>query len=246
MTISAAEKERYTRQMAIHEWGEEGQEKLRDSSVFIAGAGGLGCPVATSLALAGVGRLVICDCDTVEHSNLNRQFLHNEADVELEKAQSAAYSLKQLNSSCEVEAVTAYIDGANIATLAAGCDIIVDCLDNLEARMALNGYCVEHTIPLVHGGLWGFDGRLSFLHPPETPCLRCLYQDALPESTIPVAGVTPIIMGGMQAAEVLKYLLNMGQLTRGRMILCSLDTMTFHELPAARDEDCPVCGAMAP
>lgn len=242
MTLSAREQERYKRQIHIHQWGEEGQRKLKNNSVFIAGAGGLGCPVATSLALAGVGRLVICDSDHVEVSNLNRQFLHTENDLNIGKSLSAANSLAELNPNTAVTHITALIDDTNVASLVNGCDIIVDCLDNLEGRMALNNYSVHNNIPLVHGGVWGLEGRLTFHNPPHTPCLRCLYHEALPDAVIPVAAVTTLVIGAMQATEVIKYLLGIGNLATGRLILCSLDSMTFHELQTEKDQNCPVCG----
>lgn len=245
MVLSEREQERYKRQLHIHQWGEEGQQKLKEKSVFIAGAGGLGCPVATSLALAGVGRLVVCDSDHVEVSNLNRQFLHTESDLEIEKSLSAANSLAELNPNTKTIHLTATIDDATVASLVDGCDIIVDCLDNLEGRMALNTYSVHNNLPLVHGGVWGLEGRLTFHNPPTTPCLRCLYHEALPDSIIPVAAVTTFVIGAMQATEVIKYLLGMGNLATGRLILCSLDSMSFHELPTEKDPNCPVCGNRA-
>jgi adenylyltransferase/sulfurtransferase len=136
-------------------WDEDTQKKLKNSKVFIAGVGGLGCPAALNLAIAGVGHIVLCDSDTVDITNLNRQFLHQEANVGVDKTSSARDTLKALNSEVLFETFSQKIIAENVEALVGDADIIIDCLDNFTGRFVLNQYVVEHGIPMVHGAVWG-------------------------------------------------------------------------------------------
>jgi adenylyltransferase/sulfurtransferase len=228
--------------MALDGWGERGQEKLSSASVFIAGAGGLGSTVAYHLAAAGVGTLRIADRDKVELSNLNRQILHSDARIGAPKAFSAQQTLTAFNPSLKIMAEAVEITAANIADLAATPDLIIDCLDNFESRLVLNDYCCSADVPLIHAGIWGVTGQVTFIHPPETPCLRCIFPRSLPKTITPVIGATAGIIGAIQAMEALKYLTGIGTLLKGKMLCFDGNDMSTNQLPLQRDPNCRVCG----
>lgn len=235
---------RYHRQMLIPGWGQDGQARLKAATVFIAGAGGLGSPVALYLAAAGVGRLRICDADTVELSNLNRQILHSDARIGMLKAQSAARTLRETNPSIQVEPLAVYLNPDNAQSVIGRPDIVVDCLDNYETRYLLNYYCIAYHIPLVHGAVWGMFGQLTFLSPPETPCLRCLVPEAPPKAVFPVVGVTPGLIGCLQAMEVLKFLTGAGTNLKGKLLTFDGVDGAFLSLNIHRARGCPDCGQL--
>ena len=172
-SLTNEERERYHRQMILSGWGEEGQKKIKQATVFIAGAGGLGSPVAIYLAAAGVGRLRISDFGKPELSNLNRQILHNEKDIGKNKAISAKETLTNINPRVEVENISDKIERENISQLVGDAQIIVDCMDNFPTRHILNEYAVKTGLPFVHAGVSGMSGQITFIHTPETPCLYC-------------------------------------------------------------------------
>lgn len=232
---------RYHRQMLLRDWGEAGQQKVKAARVFIAGAGGLGSPVAIYLAVAGVGEIRICDLDAIELSNLNRQILHPDARLGQPKALSAAKTLAALNPAISIVPFTQYLNETNLDRIAGRPDIIVDCLDNYETRYLLNRYCLRHHIPLVHGAIWGWSGQLSFLQPPQTPCLRCLAPEPPPQETFPVVGATAGLVGSMQAMETLKYLTGVGELLKNKLLLLDGEEMFFAEVKVERKPDCPDC-----
>lgn len=240
--LTEDEKIRYNRQMMIEGWGEEGQQKLKDSTVLIAGAGGLGCPVSIYLAVAGVGKMRICDLDRIELSNLNRQIHYTQAQVGHFKAESAGSRLRELNSEVRVETFTDYLDENSIEEIAGDADIILDCLDNFETRFLLNRYCIEKGIPLVHGAVWGLSGQVTFLRPPETPCLECIFPEIPPKTLFPVLGATPGLVGCIQAMEALKYLTGTGTNVENRLLMFDGDDMDWRSFNIKRLPDCPVCG----
>jgi adenylyltransferase/sulfurtransferase len=244
MEFSELELKRYDRQMRIDGWGVEGQKRLRAATVFIAGAGGLGSPVALSLAAAGVGTLRIVDCDSVDWSNLNRQVLHDPSRVGLRKVISARQTIERLNPLVRVEPIDAFIDESSVDALVGPSDIIVDCMDNFPTRFALNECALRKGIPLVYGSVWGMDGRLSFLHPPETPCLRCIFPEAPPKEVFPVVGATPAVIGSLQALETLKYLTRTGHNLKGKLLSWDGDLMQFDAYTVKPDPDCPACAAV--
>jgi adenylyltransferase/sulfurtransferase len=222
-------------------FGEDGQAGLKGSSVLIAGAGGLGSPVAYYLAVAGVGHIRIVDHDRVERSNLNRQILHGEGSVGVFKTDSARDSLMRLNPDISIDARSVTIDEATIGSLCDQIDVIVDAMDNYPARYLLNRMAIERDIPLVHGAIHGFNGQATTIIPGETACLRCLFPDPPPKETFPVIGVTPGIIGLIQAHEVLKYLLGIGTLLRNRLVLWDGLSCSLEELPVERDPHCEDC-----
>jgi len=233
---------RYARQTLIHGWGDEGQRKLKEATVVVVGAGGLGSPMSIYLAVAGVGHIVICDADKVELSNLNRQILHSDARIGHDKADSAAQTLRELNPAITITSHRQRIDSSNIARIVGKPAIIVDCLDNYETRYLLNTYAIEVGVPLVHGAIWGLLGQVTFIQPPQTPCLRCLAPEPPPKSVFPVLGATPGLIGCIQAMEVLKYLTGVGQNLRGRLLFIDGEDMSFNTLTFARVPNCPACG----
>jgi len=233
---------RYDRQIIIDGFGEQGQKKLREASVFIAGAGGLGSPAAIYLAAAGVGKLRIVDRDKVDLSNLNRQVLHWDKDVGKVKIESAKEKLQMLNQDVTIEALEETISEENVYELVDGCDLIVDALDNFPTRYLLNKFALEQNIPFFHGGVYGFEGRAMTVIPGKSSCFRCLYRKGAPEFKFPVIGVTPAVIGCIQATEVIKYLVGIGELLTDRLLVYDGLGMTFMEMKLKKDPDCEDCG----
>jgi len=243
--LSEYEQTRYNRQMLIAGWGEPGQLKLKQSSVFVAGAGGLGSPVAIYLAVAGIGEIRICDADTVELSNLNRQILHTDARIGASKAASAAKTLGELNPTIKLVTFADYLNNDNVERIVGKPDIVVDCLDNYETRYLLNAYCIAHNIPFVHGAVSGLVGQVTFLYPPETPCLRCIFPAAPPKEVFPVVGVTPGLIGCIQAMEAVKFLTGVGVTLKKRLGILDGEDMTFISVDVERQPSCPACAHLA-
>ncbi len=243
--LTPEERERYDRQIMIHEVGPEGQEKLKQSRVLIAGAGGLGSAIALYLAAAGVGTIRLVDHDSVALSNLNRQILHWEEDLGRKKVLSAQRKLNRLNPHLKIEAVEETLTENNISRLAEGCQAMVDALDNLPARYLLNRCAIQKKIPFFHGAVQGFEGRVLTILPGETACLRCMYRGSIPEEKIPVIGVTPAIIGCIQATEVIKYLLGIGRLLTNRLLLYDGLEALFTEFSIQKNPECDHCGSLA-
>lgn len=237
--LSTRETERYQRQMMM--FGEKGQAALKESSVLIAGAGGLGSPVAYYLAVAGVGHIRIVDNDRVERSNLNRQILHGEPDIGVLKVESAQEKLGRINPDITIDSHNTTISQQTIKSLVGGIDLIVDAMDNYPARYILNRAALDHHIPLMHGAIHGLNGQATTIIPGKTACLRCLIPHSPPKETFPVLGVTPGIIGLIQAHEVLKYLLGVGGLLENRLVLWDGQSCTLEELAIERDPVCEDC-----
>ena len=240
--FSERELERYKRQMML--FGEDGQERLKKSHIFIAGAGGLGSPVSIYLAVAGVGTITIVDRDVVDRTNLNRQILHADRDIGKKKTVSAEEKLRELNPDITVNAIDATIDASNAAQLIGNADGIVDAMDNYPTRYLLNDVAIAKEIPLFHGGIRGFYGQATTIIPGISPCLKCIFKKAPPEEVFPVVGVTAGIIGAVQANEVIRYLLGSGELLTGRLFIW--DGMQAHaeEIRVECNPACEACSGM--
>jgi adenylyltransferase/sulfurtransferase len=241
--LTKKELERYDRQIMIPGFGAAGQEKLKKAKVFIAGAGGLGSPVAIYLAAAGIGTLRIADHDIVELSNLNRQVLHWDKDVGGKKVASAAAKLKKFNPDIRIETCAETITEANAAGLVGDSDMIVDAMDNLPTRYLLNRTAIQKNIPFFHGAVYGFEGRAMTIIPGKSACLNCLYHGAIvPEEKFPVIGVAPAVIGCIQATEVIKYIVGLGELLTDRLLNYDGLRMKFTEFSIKKDPGCEHCG----
>ena len=235
------ELERYRRQLAIPEIGEEGQHKLAASSVLVAGAGGLGGPLLYALAGAGVGRLVVVDGDTVSLSNLNRQFLFDQADLGRSKAEAAARRLSAFNPDLRVEGVEAWLDEKTGMELLADCQLAVAAVDNLPARLALNAACAKRKIPLVNGGVEGWYGSVMAVEFGKTPCLACCYAGTTPEEGGQALGAVTGAVASLMATVALQMLLGHNPIP-GEMLLYDGKRLELDRVPVERSTGCPVCG----
>lgn len=234
--------ERYSRQVLIPGFGEEGQRRLRRASAVVVGLGGLGSPSSLYLAAAGVGRITLVDSEEVEESNLNRQILHWTRDVGRPKGESAAEKLRELNPEVRVEVVGERLTEGNAGRILKG-DVVVDGLDNYETRYLVNSHCVRKGIPFVHAAVEGLTGQLLTVVPGKGPCLRCVIPEPPPPKPLfPVLGATPGVMGCLQAMEAIKLLTGLGKPLVGRLLLFEGRTMTFEEAEVRRNPGCPVCG----
>ena len=235
------ERKRYDRQIMIKDIGEKGQEKLKNAHVFIAGAGGLGSPIAIYLSAAGVGNIRIVDHDTVELSNLNRQILHWDENIDGNKVDSAREKLNKLNPSIRVEGICETIREGNVSNLVDGFDLIVDAMDNLPTRYILNKAAIEKNMPFFHGAVSGLEGRAMTVIPGKSACLRCSYRGPVPAEKFPVIGVAPAIIGAIQSTEVIKYIVGMGDLLTNRFLRYDGMSMNFTEFKIDRNPECDHC-----
>jgi molybdopterin/thiamine biosynthesis adenylyltransferase/rhodanese-related sulfurtransferase len=246
-TLSAEQRDRYSRHLLIPEIGSEGQQKLLDAKVLLLGAGGLGSPTALYLAAAGVGTLGIVDDDVVDLSNLQRQVIHSTQRIGIPKVDSAEESIHALNPDVNVVKYPVRLDASNIMEIIEGYDVIVDGVDNFPTRYLLNDATVRLQIPVVSASILGFDGQLSVFKPYEGPCYRCLFREPPPAELAPscgangVLGVLPGTMGLLQATEVVKLILGIGDPAIGRLLLYDALAATLTEVKVHRDPDCPIC-----
>ncbi len=239
---------RYSRHILLPEIGIEGQQRLLDAHVLLIGAGGLGSPAALYLASAGVGTLTVCDGDTVDRTNLQRQIVHRESAIGRPKAESARETLLSLNSEARIRSVAERVEGSRLETLVAEADVVLDGSDNFATRHAVNRACVGARKPLVSGAGIRFDGQLAVfdLRQRDAPCYACLFaEDGEQEETrCAVMGVfAPLvgIVGAMQAAEALKLITAAGTTMNGRLLLLDVLAMELRTVKLARDPDCAVC-----
>ena len=250
-TLTPQQKSRYSRHLLLPGVGAEGQQKLFDARVLLVGAGGLGAPAALYLAAAGVGTLRIIDFDAVEASNLQRQVIHTTDRVGMPKVESAAAQIRALNPDVTVEPINGMLTTENVAELLDGVDLVIDGTDTFEARYALNDAAVRLGIPVVHAGVFRFEGQLTVLAPGRGPCYRCLHPTPPPPEMAPgcgiagVLGVLPGAIGVLQATEALKLLLDIGEPLIGRLLLWDALEGSFTELAVRRDPNCAACGGAA-
>ena len=253
MTISLTDEQllRYSRQIMLPSFDIEGQSKLLSSKVLIVGMGGLGSPVAMYLASAGVGKLVLCDDDKVDLSNLQRQILHHTADIGMDKTRSAKKTLLALNPEIQIETHEKRLSRAELLEQIKSCDVIVDASDNFETRFLLNEVCVEMRKPLVSGAAIRMEGQISVFsnNSPQDPCYRCLYREDgnIAESCSENGVLAPIVglIGSIQALETLKILNNVGKTLSGRLLLIDGTTLEFREIRLKKDPHCPACSHLS-
>ncbi len=241
----------YSRQIMIPKIGYEGQQKLLDARVLIIGMGGLGSPASMYLAAAGVGHLLVCDFDQVEASNLQRQIVHNEGNIGVNKAESAKAILSGLNSDIKVTAINHRLTGLELQQQINQADVVVDASDNYATRFLLNELCVQEKTPLVSGAAIRLEGQvIVFDNQGQGPCYRCLYKEDADDTNntcaengilAPVVG----IIGSIQALETIKILISLGTPLTSRLLLLDACTMEWRTLKLPRDPQCPVCSAMA-
>ena len=246
-SLTAEQRERYSRHLLVPEIGLEGQTRLLEAKVLLLGAGGLGSPTALYLAAAGVGTLGIVDDDAVDLSNLQRQVIHTTDRIGVPKVDSAEEAVHAINPDVNVVKYQTRLDASNIMEIIPGYDVIVDGVDNFPTRYLLNDATVRLDIPVVSASILGFDGQLSVFKPHDGPCYRCLYRVPPPAELAPscgangVLGVLPGTMGLLQATEVIKLVTGAGEPLIGRLLLYEALGATFTELKVRRDPDCPVC-----
>jgi molybdopterin/thiamine biosynthesis adenylyltransferase/rhodanese-related sulfurtransferase len=246
-SLTAEQRERYSRHLLLPEVGIDGQQKLLDAKVLLLGAGGLGSPAALYLAAAGVGTLGIVDNDEVDLSNLQRQVIHSSERIGVPKVDSAEQTITALNPDVKVEKYPVRLGADNIVEIISGYDVVVDGLDNFPTRYLLNDASVRLGIPVVSAAILGFEGQLSVFKPHDGPCYRCLFPVPPPAELAPscgangVLGVLPGTMGLLQATEVIKLILDKGDPLIGRLLMYDALAARVTEVKVRRDPDCPIC-----
>jgi molybdopterin/thiamine biosynthesis adenylyltransferase/rhodanese-related sulfurtransferase len=246
-TLSNDQRGRYSRHILLPEVGEEGQSQLLGSKVVLIGAGGLGSPAAIYLAAAGVGTIGIVDYDVVDASNLQRQVLHNFDRLGQPKVESARETLTALNPDVKVEPHNVRLSADNVLDILDGYDVVVDGGDNFPTRYLVNDASLHLKTPVVHGSIFRFDGQVSVFDPYNGPCYRCQYPEPPPPELAPscaeagVLGVLPGIIGSIQAVEVIKMLLGIGEGLVGRLLTYDALTQEFLDLKIRRNPECPAC-----
>lgn len=247
-SLTPEELQRYARHLTLPEVGVAGQERLRASRILLVGAGGLGSPAALYLAAAGVGVLGIVDADVVDLSNLQRQVLHATPAVGHSKVASAQARLGGLNPFVTVEPHALRLTASNARAIIAQYDLVIDGSDNFPTRYLVNDACVLERKPLIYGSIFRFDGQLSVFGVAGGPCYRCLFSEPpAPELVTScveagVLGVLPGLVGTLQALEAIKWVLGVGDLAVGRLLLVDALALRFREIAVARDPACVVCG----
>jgi molybdopterin/thiamine biosynthesis adenylyltransferase/rhodanese-related sulfurtransferase len=248
VTLSNDEILRYSRHLIMPEVGMEGQLKIKAAKVLCIGAGGLGSPLALYLGAAGVGTLGIMDFDVVDYTNLQRQIIHSTADVGRKKLDSAADKLKAINPFINIRKFDTRLSSNNAIELFKEFDIIADGTDNFPTRYLVNDACVIASKPNVYGSIFRFEGQASIFATEGGPCYRCLYPEPPPPGLVPscaeggVLGILPGLVGIIQATEVIKLILGIGDPLIGRLLLIDALGMSFRQLKLRKNPDCPVCG----
>ena len=249
MHLSQKDYERYSRQLLIPEIGVTGQEVLKNSSVLIVGAGGLGSPVSLYLAGAGIGNIGIVDYDPVEISNLHRQVVHGTSSLGLPKVESAKSRLQELNPEININIFNEPFTSTNAMQIAEGYDVIVDGTDNFPARYLINDVSFYLGIPFVFGSVFRFEGQVSVFNKFEGPCYRCIFPEPPPPGTVPtcaeagVLGVLPGLIGMIQATETIKLILDIGTSLSGRLLIYDALDMNFEKIKINKNQECSLCGS---
>lgn len=240
--------DRYARQTVLPQLGADGQQKLREGSVLIVGAGGLGSPVALYLAAAGVGRIGLVDFDRVELTNLHRQIVFSELDLHRPKVDAAREQLERRNHEIVVEPHAIRMDRTNALELIEKYDLVVDASDNFATRYLINDACISTGRPNVHGSIFRFEGQASIFIPRVTACYRCIHPSPPSPGSVPnceesgVVGSIAGIIGSIQATEAIKQLAGIPSGLRGRLLMLDAERMDFRSFRIERRDDCPSCG----
>lgn len=239
---------RYSRHILLPEIGIDGQARISNARVLIVGAGGLGSPAAMYLGASGVGHITLCDNDKVDQTNLQRQILHNTSRIGINKAESGALTLSEINPHISIQSAPHRLADETLDQYVASHDVVVDCSDNFATRYALNKACQRHRIPLVSGAAIRFSGQVSVFdfRQPETPCYNCLYpEDSESEeercATMGVFAPLVGIIGSIQACETLKLLVQMHGTLHSRLLLLDAKTMEPRVIKLHQDPGCKVC-----
>jgi molybdopterin/thiamine biosynthesis adenylyltransferase/rhodanese-related sulfurtransferase len=251
-TMREADRRRYARHIVMPSVGTTGQQRLLDASVMIVGAGGLGSPVALYLAAAGIGTIGLIDDDAVELSNLQRQILHTTKDEGRPKTASATDRINEINPGVTVVAKQVRLEAGNALDILAGYDVIVDGTDNFAARYLINDASMHLDTPVVHGSVFRFEGQVAVFQPHESACYRCVFPAPPPADLAPncaqagVFGVLPGVIGSMQATEVLKLILGIGEPLVGKLLTYDGLDQSIHVVRLERDLQCPSCSQPPP
>jgi molybdopterin-synthase adenylyltransferase len=241
--ISSEEEIRYNRQLILPEIGLQGQIKLKQARVLIAGVGGIGSVSAYYLAAAGIGSIRIADGDCVETGNLNRQILHGTGDIGKPKTLSALEKLRNLNPYCAVEPIQEIISDENVLDMVEGCSVILDGTDNLNVRKILNRASILKDIPFVYGGVEGFSGMVTTFVPGRTLCLECFFsRDTGQKDPIGIIGAVPGVIASIQSLEAIKLILGIGKLLTNKLLVFNGMGMSFRKIEMEKNPDCPICG----
>ena len=246
--LTKKELDRFSRQVMLEEIGYSGQLKLKNAKVCVVGTGGLGNPITSRLAAMGIGTLRIIDRDVIELSNLHRQTMFDEDDVGQVKVEVAAKKLQKLNPDCKIEALAISVNDYTALEAVEGCDVIVDALDSVNARYALNKACVKFGIPFVTGAAVGVSGQIFTILPGSSACYHCMFP-ALDEESMPtcsIEGVHPSILsivGGIEVSEVVKVIMGKKPSLSNKILHVDIENLDFTSTRTFRAEECPVCGS---
>ncbi|MCX6417792.1 MAG: adenylyltransferase/sulfurtransferase MoeZ [Actinobacteria bacterium] len=246
--LTVDEVRRYSRHLIIPDVGMAGQKRLKNAKVLCVGAGGLGSPALMYLAAAGVGTLGIVEFDTVDESNLQRQIIHSQSDIDRPKVDSAADTVKGINPYVNVIKHETRLDSTNVMEIFAQYDLIVDGTDNFATRYLVNDACVLLNKPYVWGSIYRFDGQASVFWSEHGPCYRCLYPEPPPPGMVPscseggVLGVLCASIGSIQVTEAIKVLTGIGDPLVGSLIVYDALEMTYRKIKMRKDPNCAVCG----
>jgi adenylyltransferase/sulfurtransferase len=247
MGLTESQIERYSRQILLKDVGGSGQEKILSSKVLVIGTGGLGAPAALYLAASGVGTIGIVDGDNVDISNLQRQVIHFTNDIGKPKVESAREKMTAINPDVKVISYNERVFASNIAEIISGYDFIIDGTDNFPAKFLINDACVLNNKPFSHGGILRFDGQ-TMTYVPGNACYRCVFKEPPPKGAVPTCSEAGILgpvagmLGTIQAAEALKYILGKGKLLTDRLLIFNAFEMNFRTVGIKKNPDCAVCG----
>lgn len=244
MVLTLEQRQRFARQIALPEIGENGQERLLAGRVLLVGAGGLGSAAGLYLAAAGVGTIGIADDDTVELGNLQRQIFHAMADIGRLKVESAAEKIRAIHPAAAIQVYSKRLTSCNAPPLFRDYDFIIDAVDNVKAKWLIAAACHRLGKPYAYGGIFRYYGQTMTIHPGKTACLRCVFADLLPGAGAPPQGplgIVPGVIGTIQAAEAIKHLLSIGTPLTNRLLTFDALDMNMRCVRVNRNPACPLC-----